>query len=462
VSRKYFGTDGIRGRVGQGAITPDLVLKLGWAAGKVLGRNVDNPKVVIGKDTRVSGYMLESALEAGLSAAGVNVLLIGPMPTPGIAYLTRTARASAGIVISASHNPFEDNGIKFFSGAGSKLADEIEEEIEGMMEAPLVTVESRSLGKAERFSDAAGRYIEFCKSTFPPHLSLFGLRIVVDCANGAAYHIAPHVFEELGAEVIPIFNQPNGFNINRDCGSTHPDALRHRVGENCADIGVALDGDGDRVLFVDRNGELVDGDQTLFVMMNRRHALGQLNGGLAGTVMTNYGLERACAERQIEFHRSAVGDRHVLRTLNERGWLLGGETSGHIISRDKSSTGDGIITALEVLASMVETGQPLHGLTDGLERFPQVIVNVPLGDAGIDARALVESPEVVAAVQQLAARLGDNGRVVLRPSGTEPLIRVMVEGRDHDEVRGQAEMLAEVVRAASMAPAPLESVQGEA
>lgn len=452
MARKYFGTDGIRGRVGQGFITPERVLKLGWAAGRVLGRNSENPKVVIGKDTRVSGYLLESALEAGFSAAGVNVLLIGPMTTPGIAYLTRTARASAGVVISASHNPFEDNGIKFFSGVGSKLADEIEAEIEDMMDAPLVTVESRSLGKAERFSDAAGRYIEFCKSTFPAQLSLSGLRIVVDCANGAAYHLAPHVFEELGAEVIPIFNQPNGFNINRDCGSTHPEALRASVDEKRADIGIALDGDGDRVLFVDRRGELVDGDQTLFVMMNRRQALGQLNGGLAGTVMTNYGLERACAERNVAFHRSAVGDRHVLQTLDERGWLLGGETSGHIISRDKSTTGDGIITALEVLASMVESGRALHQLTEGMERFPQIMVNVPLDGSMIAPRDIVESSEVATAMARLVARLGDDGRVVLRPSGTEALIRVMVEGRDLNEVRGQAEALAEVVRNASGIP----------
>jgi len=449
VSRRFFGTDGIRGRLGEGAITPEQVLKLGWAAGRVLCRNTENPKVVIGKDTRVSGYLLESALEAGLSAAGVSVLLIGPMPTPGIAYLARTARASAGIVISASHNPFEDNGIKFFSGAGSKLPDELEEEIERMMDVPLVTVEPRFLGKAERFSDAAGRYIEFCKSTFPAHLSLKGLRVVVDCANGAAYHIAPHVFEELDAEVIPVANQPNGFNINLDCGSTHPAAARAVVRDRRADIGVVLDGDGDRVLFIDHEGQVVDGDQALFVMMSRRHAAGRMNGGVAGTVMTNFGLESACARRKVAFHRAAVGDRYVLQALVERGWILGGETSGHIISLDKSTTGDGIIAALEILAAMVESGQTLAGLVAEMDRYPQVAINVKLSCDRAAAVAILETPEVTREVARITARLGGDGRVVLRPSGTEPLIRVMVEGRDPGDVRDHAERLASVVRGAT-------------
>ncbi len=449
MKRRYFGTDGVRGRLGQGVITPEGVLKLGWAAGRVLCRNRDNPKVVIGKDTRVSGYLLESALEAGLSAAGVNVLLTGPMPTPGIAYLTRTARASAGIVISASHNPFEDNGIKFFSGAGCKLADDIEGKIEEMMDAPLVTVEPQLLGKAERFSDAAGRYIEFCKGTFPAQLSLGGLRLVVDCANGAAYHIAPHVFEELGAEVIAIANQPNGFNINRDCGSTHPGPACAAVREHGADAGVILDGDGDRVLLVDGQGNVVDGDGALFVMMDRRHGGGQLGGGVVGTVMSNYGLERACAERGIDFFRAAVGDRYVMQALGERDWRLGGESSGHVISLDKSTTGDGIVTALEVLAAVVESGRTLADLVARMERFPQVMINVALSGQRASATDILAASTVVAEVEQLSAQLGNEGRVVLRPSGTEPLIRVMVEGRDPARVRGQAERLAEVVRRAS-------------
>ncbi len=450
MTRKFFGTDGIRGRLGQGAITPDGVLKLGWAAGRVLCRNSDNPKVVIGKDTRVSGYLLESALEAGLSAAGVNVLLTGPMTTPGIAYLTRTARASAGIVISASHNPFEDNGIKFFSGDGGKLADELEADIEAAMDMPLQTVAPERLGKAERFSDAAGRYIEFCKSTFPAQASLRRLRVVVDCANGAAYHIAPHVFEELDAEVIPIANQPNGFNINLDCGSTHPGRARDEVRRLGADIGIVLDGDGDRVLFVDGDGDLIDGDQALFVMMRRRMELGLLGGGIVGTVMTNYGLERACRELDVNFRRAAVGDRYVLQALREQGWLLGGESSGHVITLDKSTTGDGIITALEVLAAMIESGQPLAQLVSRMERFPQVMINVRLVE-GARAADIVGAPPVVGEVARLTDYLGTDGRVVLRPSGTEPLIRVMVEGREAAEVRVHAEKLADVVRSVSAA-----------
>ncbi len=450
MSRKFFGTDGIRGRVGQGAITPEGVLKLGWAAGRVLCRNSDNPRVVIGKDTRVSGYLLESALEAGLSAAGVDVSLIGPMPTPGIAYLTRTARASAGIVISASHNPFEDNGIKFFSGAGCKLPNELELRIENMMQKPLETVESAKLGKAERFPHAAGRYIEFCKSTFPANLSLSGLRIVVDCANGAAYHIAPHVLVELGADVVPIHNEPNGFNINLECGSTRPDTLRAAVLEHNAHVGIALDGDGDRVLMAGTSGEVFDGDQLLFVMLKLRQAENCLNGGIAGTQMTNLGLELACAESGVGFCRSEVGDRYVLQSLRERGWLLGGETSGHIICLDKSTTGDGIIAALEVLEAMVKNSADLESLVAGMEKFPQVMENVRLKAGGVSADSILMSPAVKRAITQVETKLDGRGRVVMRASGTEPLIRVMVEGQDADQVRGFTRAITEAVSHAAM------------
>ena len=451
MSKKYFGTDGIRGRVGGGAITPDQVLKLGWAAGRVLCEGSDSPKVVIGKDTRVSGYLLESALEAGLSAAGVNVSLIGPMPTPGIAYLTRTARASAGIVISASHNSYEDNGIKFFSGAGSKLDDAIELKIEGKMSEDLVTVESANLGKAERFSDASGRYIEYCKSTFPAELSLKGLTIVVDCANGAAYDIAPHVFVELGAEVIPIFNQPNGFNINADCGSTCPETLQKTVVENNADLGIGLDGDGDRVVMVDSKGALVDGDQLLYVMACYRANQDRQCSGIAGTLMSNFGLELACAELGLEFVRANVGDRYVLQVLKEKGWKLGGESSGHIICLDKSTTGDGIVAALEVLAAMVASGQALDDLVAGMTKFPQVLVNVRTEQSALSSKQIMSHDQVAMAVQDVENCLNSEGRVVLRPSGTEPLIRVMVEGRDPGLVQKYAQQIADSVHAVGQA-----------
>ena len=444
-NRKYFGTDGIRGRVGHGAITPEQVLKLGWAAGRVLGQGSSHAKVVIGKDTRVSGYMLESALEAGLSAAGVDVSLIGPMPTPGIAYLTRTARASAGIVISASHNPYYDNGIKFFSGSGSKLGDQIELEIESMMDSPLVTVDSDSLGKASRFTDAAGRYIEFCKSTFPAQLDLSGLKLVVDCANGAAYHIAPHVFEELGAQVVAIGNKPNGFNINEDCGSTKPERLSEAVLLNHADIGIALDGDGDRVIMATSDGEVLDGDQLLYAIIQHRVHSGEMHGGLVGTLMTNIGLEIACREFGIDFIRANVGDRYVLKELVDHGWVLGGESSGHIICLDKTSTGDGIIAALEVLNCMVESKKSLSSIVAGLQKYPQVMINVPLGASTKSSHDILNHHSVHAVVKKVEESLGDTGRVVMRASGTEPLIRAMVEGPDPDLVAQYATRIANAV-----------------
>jgi len=446
MKRHYFGTDGIRGQVGKEPITPEFVLKLGWAAGRVLGGSGEAPgKVLIGKDTRVSGYLLESALESGFSAAGVDVRLLGPMPTPGIAYLTRTARARAGIVISASHNPYEDNGIKFFSSQGTKLPDEVELAIEEMTRRPLETVDCADLGKAKRYSDAAGRYIEFCKSTFPNRLSLEGLKIVVDCANGAAYQIAPLVFSELGAEVIAIANEPDGFNINRDCGAIHPQSLQHTVREHGADLGLALDGDGDRVILVDANGELVDGDQMLFIIGNARQAEGQLIGGIVGTLMSNLGLEQACKTRNIPFKRAAVGDRYVMNLLEGEGWELGGESSGHIICLDKSTTGDGIIAALQVLAVMAQNGRPLAELKAGMQIFPQTMINVRTRKR-LDVRHCKPIQDAVSAAE---SRLAENGRVLLRASGTEPVIRVMVEGRDSGLVQRLGQDLAEVVRQAA-------------
>lgn len=443
MSGHLFGTDGVRGRFGEEPITPETMLKLGWAAGCELAEAGRGEKVIIGKDTRVSGYLLESALEAGFSAAGVDVSLLGPMPTPGIAYLTRTARARAGVVISASHNPFEDNGIKFFSGEGYKLRDDLIERIEARMAEPLRAVSPKQLGKAERFDDAPGRYIEFCKGTLPSRLSLAGLRIVVDSANGAAYDIAPKVFDELGAEVIAIGNHPDGFNINRHCGSTHPRALQEKVVEAEADLGIALDGDADRVVMVDDRGELVDGDRMLYAMARWRKGCGKLNGGVAGTLMTNLALELLFEEEGIPFLRTAVGDRYVLEALMREGWLLGGETSGHIICLDKNTTGDGIIAALEVLRAMSESGRSLADLTQGFTLFPQRMINVPVGRAA--GAKLVEAPEVAGAVAEVEAELGREGRVVLRPSGTEPLVRVMIEGSDAGLVDQLARQLAGVV-----------------
>ncbi|HEC12832.1 MAG TPA: phosphoglucosamine mutase [Acidiferrobacteraceae bacterium] len=456
MSKKFFGTDGIRGRVGEEPITPQTVLKLGWAAGRVLGGLSKNRgRVIIGKDTRVSGYLLESALEAGFSAAGVDISLLGPMPTPGIAYLTRTARACAGVVISASHNPYHDNGIKFFSPEGCKLSNEIERAIEAEMEKPMLVVESGALGKAGRFPDAAGRYIEYCKSTVPHRLSLAGLTIVLDCANGAAYHIAPEVLTELGAKVITVAAEPDGFNINDQCGSTSPELLVQTVAEQSADLGIALDGDGDRVIMVDSRGEIVDGDQILYIMSIARQVSNRLGGGVIGTVMSNLGLEQALDGHGISFKRASVGDRYVLALLQSEGWTLGGESSGHIICLDKSSTGDGIIAALEVLTVMVESGKPLSELKSGMQVFPQRMINVPVStnsraNGGFDVN---NNAAVREAVRFAEGELAAHGRVLLRSSGTEPVVRVMVEGTDERQVERISHSLAEVVKgAASTAP----------
>jgi len=440
MTRKYFGTDGIRGRVGEDPITPDFVLKLGWAAGRVLARRAGG-KILIGKDTRISGYMFESALEAGLSAAGVDCHLLGPMPTPGIAYLTRTLFAEAGIVISASHNPYHDNGIKFFSAQGSKLPDEVELAIEAELDKPLRCNESAALGKAERVEDAAGRYIEFCKSTFPNNYDLRGLKIVVDCANGATYHIAPKVFAELGATVFCVGDQPDGLNINAGCGSTHLDLLQEKVHQYQADIGIALDGDGDRVLMVDATGRIIDGDELLYVVAMHRQQTGTLNGGVVGTLMTNLGLEHAFKNENIAFKRAAVGDRYVMERLLEDNWILGGESSGHIICLDRTTTGDGIVSALQVLAAMRDSECSLQELLQGMEKYPQVLLNVRLAEK-VDVLARQPVKEALRGAEN---ELADRGRVLLRASGTEPLIRVMVEGQDAVQVETVAQQLADVV-----------------
>ncbi|MHA6964321.1 phosphoglucosamine mutase [Zobellella denitrificans] len=440
MTRKYFGTDGVRGKVGQYPITPDFVMKLGWAAGKVLSQT-GTKTVLIGKDTRISGYMLESALEAGLSAAGLNAALLGPMPTPAIAYLTRTFRAEAGIVISASHNPYYDNGIKFFSHNGTKLPDEVELAIESMLEQPMDCVASNKLGKARRITDAAGRYIEFCKSTFPSELSLEGLRIVLDCAHGATYHIAPAVFQELGAEVITIGASPNGLNINDQVGSTAPDSLIAAVKQYRADMGIAFDGDGDRLAMVDHTGQLLDGDELLFILAQHAQRQGSLGGGVVGTLMTNMALELALAEQNIPFVRAKVGDRYVMEQLQQHGWKLGGENSGHIISLDHNSTGDGIIAALQVLRAAVSQRVTLKELRTGLTLFPQQLVNVRFA-AGSNP---LESDAVKQRVTEAERKLAGNGRVLLRKSGTEPLIRVMVEGAEAPLVNELAEYIAEAV-----------------
>ncbi|MBI2786586.1 MAG: phosphoglucosamine mutase [Legionella longbeachae] len=439
--RRYFGTDGIRGHVGLSNINPEFVLKLGWAVGRVLA-NGHRKKVVIGKDTRVSGYMLESALEAGLSAAGVDVALLGPMPTPGIAYLTQTLRANAGIVISASHNLFEDNGIKFFSSEGGKLPDSVELAIEAEFEKKMETVSSEKLGKATRIDDAAGRYIEFCKSTIPSLTRLSGLKIVVDCANGATYHIAPNVFSELGAQVVAIGNRPDGFNINQDCGSTSPELLRQKVMSTGADIGIGLDGDGDRVVLVDSKGNLIDGDQTLYIIAKDRHQRGALHGGVVGTQMSNYGLELAIKELGIPFLRSKVGDRYVLETLREKDWKIGGETSGHIVCLDKTTTGDGIVAALQVLSIMVKQGKTLQQLAQGILLLPQSLVNLKTKHANL----LAEHPQVIKIVEDFETSLKGEGRVLLRPSGTEPLLRIMVEGSDESLVKQHAQKICDDIR----------------
>jgi len=438
--RRYFGTDGIRGRVGDGSITPEFVLKLGWAVGRVLAKE-QHSKVLIGKDTRISGYMFESALQAGLSAAGVDIYLLGPMPTPAIAYLTRTFHAQAGIVISASHNPYHDNGIKFFSGQGTKLPDAIELEIEAMMDQPLETVDSALLGKAHRVDDAAGRYIEFCKSTISSGVDLSKLKLVVDCANGATYHIAPEVFKELGADVVVMGASPDGLNINQNCGSTEPRLLRAAVLEYEADLGVALDGDGDRLIMVDHKGEIVDGDELLFIIARSQQRTGTGSQEIVGTQMSNLGLEHALEKHDMTLHRANVGDRHVMAKLQETGGIVGGESSGHIICLDKTSTGDGIVAALQVLAEMQQTGSSLHELTALVTKYPQRLINVRVKEM-ID---LANNDEVNAAVQAVEDKLGDQGRVLLRASGTEPVIRVMVEGRDASLTNQLAVELATVI-----------------
>lgn len=441
MSKQYFGTDGIRGTVGKAPITPEFMLKLGWAAGKVFARDEGRQRILIGKDTRISGYMFESALEAGLSASGVDVMLLGPMPTPAIAYLTRTYRAVAGIVISASHNPYYDNGIKFFCTDGKKLPDEVELAIEAQLNEPMDTVPSDLIGKTRKLEDARGRYIEFCKSTFPRELSLHGLRVVVDCANGATYAPGPAVFEELGAEVIPIAVKPDGLNINRDCGSTHPQGLQEKVLELRADLGIAFDGDGDRVLMVDDQGELVDGDELIYIIAQGRQQDRRLQTGVVGTLMSNYGLELALQQLDIDFVRANVGDRYVLEALSEKGWLLGGESSGHIVCLDKTTTGDGIVSALQVLSAMVAQDKSLRQLRQGMTKLPQTMINVRLPEK----REIASIPQVQDAVKTAETQLAGRGRVLLRPSGTEPLIRVMVEGDDAAEVSLLCRQIADVV-----------------
>ena len=440
-NRKYFGTDGVRGKVGSYPITPDFALKLGWAAGKVLASQ-GSKMVLIGKDTRISGYMLESALEAGLAAAGLSAAFTGPMPTPAIAYLTRTFRAEAGIVISASHNPYYDNGIKFFSAKGTKLPDEIEEAIEAMLEQPMDCVESAELGKASRINDAAGRYIEFCKGTFPAHLGLEGYKIVVDCANGATYHIAPNVLRELGAEVIEIGTDPNGLNINEKCGATDVTALQAKVVETKADVGLAYDGDGDRIMMVDHLGNKVDGDQILFIIAREALRSGQLKGGVVGTLMSNMSLEIALKMLGVPFLRANVGDRYVLEKMVENDWTLGGENSGHIIIADKNTTGDGIVASLAVLAAMAQHKLSLNELASAVKLFPQVLINVRF--AGGDNP--LESDAVKSVAADVEKRLEGKGRILLRKSGTEPLIRVMVECQDAELAQQCAEEIAEVVK----------------
>ena len=440
-NRKYFGTDGVRGKVGTYPITPDFALKLGWAAGKVLASQ-GSKMVLIGKDTRISGYMLESALEAGLAAAGLSAAFTGPMPTPAIAYLTRTFRAEAGIVISASHNPYYDNGIKFFSAKGTKLPDEIEEAIEAMLEQPMDCVESAELGKASRINDAAGRYIEFCKGTFPAHLGLEGYKIMVDCANGATYHIAPNVLRELGAEVIEIGTDPNGLNINEKCGATDVTALQAKVVEMKADVGLAYDGDGDRIMMVDHLGNKVDGDQILFIIAREALRSGQLKGGVVGTLMSNMSLEIALKMLGVPFLRANVGDRYVLEKMVENDWTLGGENSGHIIIADKNTTGDGIIASLAVLAAMAQHKLSLNELASAVKLFPQVLINVRF--AGGDNP--LESDAVKSVAADVEKRLEGKGRILLRKSGTEPLIRVMVECQDATLAQQCAEEIAEAVK----------------
>lgn len=442
MTRKYFGTDGIRGCLGEGAITPEFMLKLGWACGQVFKKNGGRNRVIIGKDTRISGYLFESALEAGLSAAGVDIRLLGPMPTPAVAYLTRTYRANAGIVISASHNPFQDNGIKFFSGQGLKLEDDVELEIEEWLEKDLQVVAPDKLGKAKRIDDAVGRYVEFCKSTIPSAMSLEGMKVVLDCAHGATYQVAPYVFRELGAEIETIGVSPDGLNINEGVGSTSPQQLVARVKEVGADLGIAFDGDGDRVVMVDHKGELVDGDELLYVIARDRKQTGRLVGGVVGTQMTNFGAELAFEAMDVPFVRAKVGDRYVMEQLKQRDWQLGGEGSGHIVCFDKASTGDGIVSALQVLIAIWNEGKSLHELKSGMVKLPQVLKNVRIKEK-TDPMA---HAAIASAVEAQEARFEGAGRVLLRASGTEPLIRVMAEGRDPALVANVVDELVNVVR----------------
>lgn len=444
MGRQYFGTDGIRGKVGERPITPEFCLRLGWAVGKVLVKRGDG-HVLIGKDTRISGYMLESVLESGLASAGASVSLLGPMPTPAVAYLTRTLRADAGIVISASHNPYFDNGIKFFDGDGNKLGDDIELEIEAQLEADMTCVDSDRLGKALRLDDAAGRYIEFCKASVPRGFSLKGLRIVLDCAHGATYHVAPGVFEELGADVLTFGNEPNGTNINAEVGATHPQHIAARVKEFRADLGIAFDGDGDRVVMVDRNGKISDGDELLYVIAKHRQRRGVLQGGVVGTVMSNLGLEQALGDSNIPFARAQVGDRYVLESLRAKGWEVGGETSGHVLCLDLATTGDAIVSALQVLLPIIEEQTSLDELTADLAKLPQEMVNVR---TQADAASVMGCADVCAAIEAQNKALEGRGRVLVRASGTEPVVRVMVEGSERSEVLSIAEQLADVVRSA--------------
>lgn len=446
MSRRYFGTDGIRGRVGQEPMTAEFVMKLGWAAGKVLSSQ-EKGHIVIGKDTRISGYIFEAALEAGIAAAGLDVTLMGPMPTPAIAYMTQAQRATAGIVISASHNPYYDDGVKFFQGDGYKLADEVELAIEDMMDQPMKMVESKDLGKVYRLEDSRGRYIEFCKNSIPFRTSLKGMKIVLDCAHGATYNVAPAIFRELGAEVIEIGVHPNGLNINKDCGALHPQNMRSKVLENQADLGIAFDGDGDRVMMMDASGEIVDGDEILFVIAKSQLVSGNAGGGVVGTLMSNLGLEHALKTQGIPFERARVGDRYVMEKLQSNGWSLGGESSGHIIALNQTTTGDGIIASLQVLAWMVDKGLTLAEAKMGMQKYPQCMVNVPIASKINPA----DFPQIQQAVETAEKELSTKGRVLLRPSGTEPLIRVMVEGQDAKQVDILAHQIAETVREAAAA-----------
>ena len=438
MTQKHFGTDGIRGRVGQNKITPEFCLRLSWAIGKVFGQRDGRPHIVIGKDTRISGYMLESVLQSGFISAGADVSLLGPIPTPAIAYLTRTVSADVGVVISASHNPFYDNGIKLFDGAGNKLDDALERQIEEMIEAPMVCEDSKHLGKAKRITDASGRYVEFCKNSAPKGFGLRGVKIVLDCAHGATYQVAPQVFAELGADVVTIAADPDGFNINRNCGSTHPEQLQQRVIEEAADIGIAFDGDGDRLVVVDAMGKLLDGDHLLYVITQNRLAREVMDGGVVGTVMSNLGLEHALRDLSVPFFRAPVGDRHIMEALHQRRWILGGEPSGHILTLDLCSTGDAIVAGLQVLLAMQDADVSLHDLASQLSKAPQVLVNVVM-----DSPAEVSChPQMLKITAKHEQGLGDRGRILVRPSGTEPLLRIMVEGEDESEVARIADDLA--------------------